>query len=166
MNTLLNPNPNLSSPKFSNRTKNPRLITNSGQQISLVTPTNKTHTSIRFKRGDSIVRCVLDSSIIDQLGPSESGIINPSISTSYRSLDIPKPNQTLLDAQARVCTGPTKTQPLTEEQSMKVLDTILRSGSTSLNGLGKLMMCISLDTSGELAIPSLQVKKVQRRQLS
>ncbi|KAI3837641.1 hypothetical protein MKW98_027000 [Papaver atlanticum] len=132
MNTLLNPNPNLSSPNFSIRTKKLRLLTNSGQQISLVAPANKTHTSIRSKRADSIVRCVLDSSIIDQLGLCESGLHNPSISTSYRSSDIPKPNQTLLDAQARVCTGPTQTKPLTEQQTLKVLDTILRSASGEL----------------------------------
>ncbi|KAJ0895929.1 hypothetical protein HanRHA438_Chr08g0328781 [Helianthus annuus] len=41
-----------------------------------------------------------------------------------------KPNQTVLEAQARVCTGPTQTKPLTEEQAFRVLDTILRSGTT------------------------------------
>ncbi|KAI3500207.1 hypothetical protein L1887_36025 [Cichorium endivia] len=39
-----------------------------------------------------------------------------------------KPNQTVLEAQTRVCTGPTQTKPLTEEQAFKALDTILRSG--------------------------------------
>ncbi|KAJ8766878.1 hypothetical protein K2173_009222 [Erythroxylum novogranatense] len=38
-----------------------------------------------------------------------------------------KPNQTVLEAQARVCTGPTQTKPLSEDQAFKVLDTILRS---------------------------------------
>ncbi|CAL5368648.1 unnamed protein product [Camellia sinensis] len=33
----------------------------------------------------------------------------------------------MLEAQAKVCTGPTQTRPLTEEQAFKVLDTILRS---------------------------------------
>ncbi|CAL5431773.1 unnamed protein product [Camellia sinensis] len=33
-----------------------------------------------------------------------------------------------MEAQANVCTGPTQTRPLTEEQAFKVLDTILRSG--------------------------------------
>lgn len=39
------------------------------------------------------------------------------------------PNKTLLDAQARVCTGPTQTRPLDEEQAFKVLNTILQSGT-------------------------------------
>ncbi|KAI3738993.1 hypothetical protein L2E82_29322 [Cichorium intybus] len=34
---------------------------------------------------------------------------------------------TVLEAQTRVCTGPTQTKQLTEEQAFKVLDTILRS---------------------------------------
>ena len=65
---------------------------------------------------------------MDQLGLSESDIRNPSVSTSYRSSKLPKPNQTMLDAQARVCTGPTQTRPLSDEQAFKVFDTILRSG--------------------------------------
>ncbi|KAI3511093.1 hypothetical protein L1887_18237 [Cichorium endivia] len=43
-----------------------------------------------------------------------------------------KPNQTVLGAQTRVCTGPTQTKPLTEEQAFKVLDTILRSAKGEL----------------------------------
>jgi hypothetical protein len=39
------------------------------------------------------------------------------------------PNKTLLDAQARVCTGPTQTRPLDEDQAFKVLTTILQSGT-------------------------------------
>lgn len=73
-------------------------------------------------------RALLDSATMDQLGLSESDIRNPSISSSYRSSSLPKPNQTVLDAQARVCTGPTQTRPLTEEQAFKVLETILKSG--------------------------------------
>lgn len=53
---------------------------------------------------------------------------NPSISSSYRPNKIPKSNQTVLEAQARVCTGPEQTKPLSEEQAFKVLDTILKSG--------------------------------------
>lgn len=45
---------------------------------------------------------------------------------------MPKPNQTVLDAQARVCTGPTQTRPLTEEQAFKVLETILKSARGDL----------------------------------
>lgn len=74
------------------------------------------------------VHSSLDSATIDQLGLPESDIRNPSISPSYRSWKLPKPNHTVLDAQARVCTGPTQSKPLGEEQALKVLDTILRSG--------------------------------------
>jgi hypothetical protein len=56
---------------------------------------------------------------------------NPSLSDSYRPEELPRPNATVLDAQARVCTGPEQTRPLGEEQAMKVLDTILRSGEFS-----------------------------------
>ncbi|GMN19556.1 hypothetical protein TIFTF001_046962, partial [Ficus carica] len=77
-------------------------------------------------------RALLDSATIDQLGLSESDIRNPAISSSYRSSSLPKPNQTVLDAQASVCTGPTQTRPLTEEQAFKVLDTILKSARGDL----------------------------------
>lgn len=74
------------------------------------------------------VKSVLDSATIDQLGLAESDIRNPALSSSYRRSQFPRPNQTVLDAQARVCTGPTQTRPLGEDQAFKVLDTILRSG--------------------------------------
>ncbi|GAB2280500.1 hypothetical protein Dimus_015127 [Dionaea muscipula] len=70
---------------------------------------------------------VIDSATIDQLGLRESDIVNPALSSSYRDPGLRKPNQTVLDAQARVATGPTQTRPLTEEQAFKVLDTILKS---------------------------------------
>ncbi|EPS71690.1 hypothetical protein M569_03067, partial [Genlisea aurea] len=38
-----------------------------------------------------------------------------------------KPNKTVLEAQGKVCTGPTQSRPLNEEQAFKVLDTILKS---------------------------------------
>lgn len=53
---------------------------------------------------------------------------NPSVSDSYRPAGMPRPNATVLEAQGRVCTGPGQTRPLGEEQAMRVLDTILRSG--------------------------------------
>ncbi|KAK8960372.1 hypothetical protein KSP40_PGU016415 [Platanthera guangdongensis] len=53
---------------------------------------------------------------------------NLAISSLYRCSEIPRPNQIVLDAQAKVCTGPEQTRPLTEEQAMIVLDTILKSG--------------------------------------
>ncbi|KAB1207860.1 Anthranilate phosphoribosyltransferase [Morella rubra] len=80
------------------------------------------------------LKAALDASIIDQLGLPESDIRNPAVSSSYRSSMFPKPNQTVLDAQARVCTGPTQTRPLGEDQAYKVLDTILRSAKGELKG--------------------------------
>ncbi|CAI0463535.1 unnamed protein product [Linum tenue] len=73
------------------------------------------------------VKAVIDSATLDQLGISESEIRNPAVSSTYRSSNLPKPNQTVLEAQARVCTGPEMTKPLSEEQAFKVFDTILRS---------------------------------------
>lgn len=64
---------------------------------------------------------------MDELGWREEEGVNPAVSTSYRNPGIRRPNQTVLDAQARVCTGPTQTRPLTVEQAVKVLDTILKS---------------------------------------
>lgn len=78
------------------------------------------------------VKAALDSALIDQLGLKESDIINPAISSSYRSSKLPKPNQTLLEAQAKVCTGPTQTRPLSDDEAFKVLDTILRSANGDL----------------------------------
>ncbi|XP_010552671.1 PREDICTED: uncharacterized protein LOC104822982 isoform X2 [Tarenaya hassleriana] len=88
--------------------------------------------SRRRLAGGLAVSAVLDSSIMEQLGLKESDIVNPAVSSSYRRSTLAKPNQTVLDAQARVCTGPTQTRPLTEEQAFKVLDTILRSARGEL----------------------------------
>ncbi|CAI0462498.1 unnamed protein product [Linum tenue] len=73
------------------------------------------------------VKAVIDSATLDQLGMTESEIRNPAVSSTYRSSKLPKPNLTVLEAQARVCTGPEMTKPLSEEQAFKVFDTILRS---------------------------------------
>ncbi|GAB4829223.1 hypothetical protein Ancab_018889 [Ancistrocladus abbreviatus] len=88
---------------------------------------------IRRRRCSLTLKAVIDSAIIDQLGLKESDIRNPAISTSYRNPELPpKPNRTVLDAQARVCTGPTQTRPLSGEQAFKVLDTILKSAKGEL----------------------------------
>uniref|UniRef100_A0A2C9UN95 Glycosyl transferase family 3 domain-containing protein n=1 Tax=Manihot esculenta TaxID=3983 RepID=A0A2C9UN95_MANES len=99
----------------------------------------KLHASLRFVPRTWIGRkcCLtakasLDSATIDQLGIPESDIKNPAVSSLYRSSKLPKPNQTVLEAQARVCSGPTRTRPLNEEQASKVLDTILRSARGEL----------------------------------
>ena len=39
------------------------------------------------------------------------------------------PNKTVLESQARVCTGPTQTRPLDEAQAFQVLNAILQSGT-------------------------------------
>lgn len=38
------------------------------------------------------------------------------------------PNPLVLEAQGKVCTGPTQTRPLDEEQCWAVLDAIIKSG--------------------------------------
>ncbi|CAH8337429.1 unnamed protein product [Eruca vesicaria subsp. sativa] len=80
------------------------------------------------------IKAVLDSAMMEQFGLKESDIKNPALSTTYRRSEIPKANPTVLDAQARVCTGPTQTRPLSEEQAFKVFDTILRSARGELKG--------------------------------
>ncbi|CAH2066592.1 unnamed protein product [Thlaspi arvense] len=82
--------------------------------------------------GSLKIKAVLDSAMMEQLGLKDSDIKNPAISSTYRRSSIPKANLTVLDAQARVCTGPTQTRPLTEEQAFKVFDTILRSARGEL----------------------------------
>lgn len=121
MKSLLSPQPSL-----------PSHITEPRTNLSR----SKVTSSLRFYRDRWIGRkkcgltlsAVLDPATIDQFGISESEFVNPAVSTSYRSSKLPKPNQTVLDAQARVCTGPTQTKPLNEHQAFKVFDTILRSG--------------------------------------
>ncbi|CAE5963699.1 unnamed protein product [Arabidopsis arenosa] len=82
--------------------------------------------------GGLSIKAVLDSAMMEQLGLKESDVKNPALSSTYRGSEIPKPNLTVLDAQARVCTGPTQTRPLSEEQAFKVFDTILRSARGEL----------------------------------
>nr|KJB31180.1 hypothetical protein B456_005G179700 [Gossypium raimondii] len=112
MRALLTPEPTLcfSSIQINSRNPNP----------------SRTWTSLHFLNMDGR-HPVLDSATIEQLGLKESDTRNPSLSSTYRNSKLLKPNQTVLEAQARVCTGPTQTRPLSEEQTFKVLDTILRS---------------------------------------
>lgn len=81
----------------------------------------------RRKLSFTAVKAVLDSATVEQFGIPEFDVRNPSLSTSYRSSKLTRPNQTVLDAQTKICTGPTQTKPLDEEQAFKVFDTILRS---------------------------------------
>ncbi|XVE74980.1 hypothetical protein DITRI_Ditri12bG0061400 [Diplodiscus trichospermus] len=125
MRALLTPEPSLSFSSININPRNPNPF--------------RTLTSLHFLKRDgdfrligrkshlTATRAVLDSATLEQLGLKESDIRNPAISPTYRNSKLPKPNQKVLDAQARVCTGPTQTRPLSEEHAFKVLDTILRS---------------------------------------
>lgn len=59
----------------------------------------------------------------------ESACTSIIISSSNREA---KPNAVVLDAQARVCTGPTQTRPLDEEKAFEVLRTIVQSAKGEL----------------------------------
>ncbi|KAK7361636.1 hypothetical protein VNO77_03707 [Canavalia gladiata] len=74
----------------------------------------------------------LDSTTIEHFEIPEFDVRNPALSSSYRSSASPRPNPTVLEAQGRVCTGPTQTRPLDEQQAFKVFDTILRSARGEL----------------------------------
>ncbi|KAL7196706.1 hypothetical protein ACSBR1_036670 [Camellia fascicularis] len=88
------------------------LLNSDSTTISPINPRNftqpKIQTSLHFSPKDNPHHRI-----------PESDFRNPTISTSYRSSKFRKPNQTVLEVQAKVCTGPT---------AFKVLDTILRSG--------------------------------------
>ncbi|KAJ4809862.1 Anthranilate phosphoribosyltransferase [Rhynchospora pubera] len=84
----------------------------------------------RPKRTNLVVKSAIDMKGV--LGTEATK--NPTLSTSYRPLDIPTPNRTVLDAQQRVCTGPEQTRPLDQAQIMAVLDTIIRSARGELKG--------------------------------
>ncbi|XP_021901272.1 uncharacterized protein LOC110817158 [Carica papaya] len=124
MKALINFEPSLSS-IYSIRTENSQNFYGLSSFLKFSTYNHKC--SFRRKPGCLTVKASLDSATIDQIGLKESDIRNPAISSSYRSSKFTKPNQTVLEAQTRVCTGPTQTKPLSEEQAFKVLDTILRS---------------------------------------
>ncbi|CBI23370.3 hypothetical protein VitviT2T_000647 [Vitis vinifera] len=132
MRALLSPEPPSISYLTPTRTTKRRSIFHWKIQTSLRFSAGNGNCSIRPRSMCLNVKSALDSATIDQLGLPESEIRNPSVSPSYRSWKLPKPNQTVLDAQARVCTGPTQTKPLGEEQALKVLDTILRSAKGEL----------------------------------
>ena len=137
MKSLLHP----PQPSISVRVPNPTLYSSPSPSPSL---TFSRHRWINRQKLRLTLKAALDSAILDQLGIPESDIKNPALSSSYRISGLPKPNQTVLDAQARVCTGPTQTRPLNEDQTFKVLDTILRSGKLvkALVGLKSLIKII------------------------
>ncbi|KAG8076679.1 hypothetical protein GUJ93_ZPchr0006g40902 [Zizania palustris] len=84
----------------------------------------------RCRRGVAAASSWMEEAGVEVL---EEGVRrNPAVSESYRPPGLPRPNATVLEAQARVCTGPEQTRPLGEEQAMRVLDTILRSAMGEL----------------------------------
>ncbi|WVZ78009.1 hypothetical protein U9M48_025790 [Paspalum notatum var. saurae] len=86
----------------------------------------------RCRRGMAVAAPAAAPSWMEEAVLEEGGRRNPSVSDSYRPEGLPRPNATVLEAQARVCTGPEQTRPLGEEQAMRVLDTILRSAMGEL----------------------------------
>jgi hypothetical protein len=85
------------------------------------------------KKGRSSYKAVVHASSVKEdingVDELEAGRRNPGLSGNYRPLTKLKPNATVLEAQGRICTGPTQTRPLNEQQAFKVLDTILQSGT-------------------------------------
>ncbi|KAL8218880.1 hypothetical protein R6Q57_022253 [Mikania cordata] len=117
---------------YSHRIKTSSIDTYNRQYLQFVTNDAQFRLSSR-KKCRLTIKSVLDSAAIDQyFGLTESDARNPTLSSSFRISRHRKPNQTVLEAQARVCTGPTQTKPLTEEQAFKVLDTMLRSAKGEL----------------------------------
>ncbi|KAJ0962533.1 hypothetical protein J5N97_027655 [Dioscorea zingiberensis] len=130
MYTIVKPNPNPSLSICFPAEREATTLSNS--KVSLFKRGNRT-IGLSIRRGGvHTVRSALDSAIIDELGLSDADLRNPTISTSYRRAEIPQPNKTVLEAQAKVCTGPEQTKPLSEEQMIRVLDTILRSARGEL----------------------------------
>jgi len=88
------------------------------------------------KKGRSSYKAVVHASSVKEdingVDELEAGRRNPGLSGNYRPLTKLKPNATVLEAQGRICTGPTQTRPLNEQQAFKVLDTILQSARGEL----------------------------------
>ncbi|KAK9117243.1 hypothetical protein Sjap_016190 [Stephania japonica] len=79
-----------------------------------------------------IARAALDSSGLDRLGFTETEEDDGTQSrtrpcSAYRNPSIPRPNRTVMEAQARICARPMQVRPLGEEQACVVLYTILKS---------------------------------------
>ncbi|KMT07686.1 hypothetical protein BVRB_6g148090 [Beta vulgaris subsp. vulgaris] len=109
--------------------KFPTVRTTKSQFLQLISVKNYCRMRCRL----TINATTIDSMKMEKLGfPDEDNGRNPALSTTYRSSELPRPNQTVLEAQGRVCTGPTQTKPLTQEQAFKVLDIILKSAKGEL----------------------------------
>eukprot|EP01018_Ginkgo_biloba_P009509 Gb_21097 [translate_table: standard] len=107
---------------------------------------------VKKGRGSTFVRAYsLDENGLDLFEP---GGRNPGISESYRPLTYSKPNATVLEAQGRICTGPTQTRPLNEEKAFKVLETILQSDPGTA---GTCIVCEPEDSHGNLIIICLRI---------
>ncbi|XP_057949860.1 uncharacterized protein LOC131144918 isoform X2 [Malania oleifera] len=130
MRSLLKPEPSISVASIYNPSDRVSTLSRIQNSLNL---SSKLHDCLIRRKISVTVRATLDSLTIDHLGlPETNGILNPAISSSYRSSKLLKPNQTVLEAQARVCTGPTQTRPLGEDQAFKVLETILKSARGEL----------------------------------
>ncbi|XP_045833329.1 anthranilate phosphoribosyltransferase isoform X2 [Trifolium pratense] len=126
MKALLNPEPILSSTNsfFLSKTPNStRFYPHPFPKLLL----QDRHRWIGRRKLSLAAKALLDSATVEQFGIPEFDVRNPTLSSSYRRSTLTKPNQTVLEAQTRVCTGPTQTRPLDEQQAFKVFDTILRS---------------------------------------
>ncbi|XP_010415741.1 PREDICTED: uncharacterized protein LOC104701698 isoform X1 [Camelina sativa] len=135
MKAFLNPESSFSLSSISSSQINNRSLNFNGLSSSCLRfPLTDYGGRTRWRKvtGGLSIKAVLDSAMMEQLGLKQSDIKNPALSSTYRGSAIPKPNPTVLDAQARVCTGPTQTRPLSEEQAFKVFDTILRSARGEL----------------------------------
>ncbi|CAN6548895.1 unnamed protein product [Malus baccata var. baccata] len=127
MKALLNQEPSLfTSISTTSTTANHRSLTQPLTQTLLNLPAYNGH-RLTGRKLTLTTKSVLESVTVKNSNIPEYDTRNPTISSSYRRSGIPKPNQTVLDAQTRVCTGPTQTKPLSEDQAFKVLDTIYRS---------------------------------------
>ncbi|KAK7250595.1 hypothetical protein RIF29_33123 [Crotalaria pallida] len=134
MKLLLHPEPSLSSPHsiFHNKPPNTTHLPLPSFTKFRADHNHHRHGIGRQTLSSAAVKAVLDSATVEQFGIPEFDIRNPALSTSYRSAALAKPNKTVLEAQGRVCTGPTQTRPLDEEKAFKVFDTILRSARGEL----------------------------------
>ncbi|GAU21344.1 hypothetical protein TSUD_189310, partial [Trifolium subterraneum] len=152
MKALLNPEPILSSTYsfFPSKTPNStRFYPHPFPKLLL----QDRHRWIGRRNLSLAAKALLDPATIEQFGIPEFDVRNPTLSSSYRRSTLTKPNQTVLEAQTRVCTGPTQTRPLDEQQAFKVFDTILRSGFVTVEHV-KAMLGIGIDgnelTRGEI----------------
>ena len=95
-----------------------------GNNLRLVLPTAVPAVADRITY--RTIRC---QATVGTPGPSASGAVSSFADRLLGSLhDDVGPNPTVLEAQAKVCTGPTQSKPLDEQALSRVLELILQSG--------------------------------------